>query len=111
MTAYMCESEHYDAAIRSTEHGFEAVEKLNIGDIKHVQTAVPLESGEAVLKIRMDNFGYYFSAVTEKGETSLGGAQSKYLTSEVSGGFTGVVLGLYAVGGTAEFSGFEYKLK
>ncbi|MDE6728197.1 MAG: hypothetical protein K2J80_09710, partial [Oscillospiraceae bacterium] len=34
--------------------------------------------------------------------------QAKYLSSEVSGGFTGVVLGMYAVNGTAEFTDFEY---
>lgn len=86
------------------------MEKLNLGDIKHVQNSAALESGEAVLKLRTDNYGYYFSVVTDRGEISLGGAQAKYLTSEVSGGFTGVVLGLYAVGGTAEFTDFEYKL-
>lgn len=110
ITAYMCEAEHYDAALRKTESGYEAVEKLNLGDIKHVQNTAALESGEAVLKLRVDNYGYNFSVVTDKGETFLGGAQSKYLTSEVSGGFTGVVLGLYAVGGTAEFTDFEYRI-
>ena len=39
--------------------------------------------------------------------TSLGYGSAKYLSSEVSGGFTGVVLGLYAIGNnTAEFTDF-----
>lgn len=33
---------------------------------------------------------------------------TKYLSSEVDGGFTGVVLGIYAVNGIAEFSELEY---
>ena len=41
------------------------------------------------------------------GEICLGSGQSKYLSSEVSGGFTGVVLGMYAVGGRAEFSALD----
>ncbi|MGN0700634.1 MAG: glycoside hydrolase family 43 protein [Oscillospiraceae bacterium] len=108
ITAYMCESEHYDVAIRKTADGFEAAEKLNIGDIKHIGNTAPLSCCEVVLKIRMDNYNYSFFAEDENGEIPLGCAQTKYLTSEVSGGFTGVVLGLYAVGGTAEFTDFCY---
>lgn len=108
ITAYMSESEHYEIAIRSTDDGFEVVEKLNIGDIKHIQNMAKPEGNEVVLKLTMDNWSYGFSAVTDKGEVFLGSAATKYLSSEVSGGFTGVVLGLYAVGGRAEFTEFEY---
>lgn len=108
ITAFMCENEHYEIAVRKTDSGFEAIEKLNIGDIRHIQNAITLESGEVTLKLYMSNYAYSFAAVTEKGEISLGSAQAKYLTSEVSGGFTGVVLGLYAVGGSAEFTEFDY---
>ena len=108
VTAYMCENEHYEIAVRKTESGFEVIEKLNIGDIKHIQNTIPVESGKVTLKLYMNNYSYSFAAVTDKGGISLGYAQAKYLTSEVSGGFTGVVLGLYAVGGSAEFTGFEY---
>lgn len=108
ITAYMCENEHYEIALRKTDAGYEVVEKLNIGDIKHIQNTVKLASDEAVLKIMMDNYSYSFIVQTPQGEIHLGSAQAKYLTSEVSGGFTGVVLGIYAVGGTAVFTEFEY---
>ena len=37
-----------------------------------------------------------------------GGGQTKYLSSEVCGGFTGAMLGLYATGDNkAEFTDFE----
>lgn len=86
--------------LRKTDSGFEAVLKLNIGGIKHIQTAVPVDSGSIKLRIVADNLFYNFYV----GDTHLGCGQTKYLTSEVSGGFTGVVIGLYAVGGnTAEF--------
>ncbi|MGN0578475.1 MAG: glycoside hydrolase family 43 protein, partial [Ruminiclostridium sp.] len=108
VTVYMCESEHYEIAVSKTENGFEAVLKLNIGGIKHKQAAVPLSSGSARLRITGDNLLYKFFA----DDTGLGCGQTKYLSSEVSGGFTGVVIGLYAVGdNTAEFESFgiEYK--
>ncbi|MBP1550583.1 MAG: glycoside hydrolase family 43 protein [Oscillospiraceae bacterium] len=105
VTMYMSESEHYEVAIREKGDGFEAVLKLNIGDIKHVQSTLPLSGGKARLIVRADNFGYKFFVSENGKETGLGYGSTKYLSSEVSGGFTGVVMGLYAVGNnTAEFT-------
>lgn len=110
VSVYMCENEHYDAAIRACKDGFEAVLKLNIGGIKHIQTTVPISGCSAKLEIVSDSVFYNFF-VNDNGERIyLGGGQSKYLSSEVSGGFTGVVIGLYAIGGnTAEFTDLEVK--
>lgn len=108
VTCYMCEDEHYEIALRKTESGYEAAAKLNIGGIKHVQATVPVSSDKVKLIIHGDNFGYTLSADDNGKVTTLANGKSKYLTSEVSGGFTGVVLGLYAVGNNnAEFTGFE----
>lgn len=105
VTMYMCENEHYDIAIRENGNGFEAVLKLNIGDIKHVQSTFPLSENKARLIVRADNHGYKFFVSENGKETGLGYGSTKYLSSEVSGGFTGVVMGLYAVGNnTAEFT-------
>ena len=100
----MCESEHYDIAIRKTDNGYEGILKLNIGGIKHIEAAVPLSSGSGRLRITGDNLFYNFYI----GDTHLGSGQTKYLSSEVSGGFTGTVIGLYAAGdNTAEFRDFK----
>lgn len=114
---YSCEHEHYEAAIRKSPDGFEAILRLNIGDIKHIQHTVKLPDGCAKLILRADSCEYRFSIIREPDsqdpdghldELLLGSAQSKYLSSEVSEGFTGVVLGLYAVyDNTAEFTDFE----
>lgn len=108
ITVYMDENEHYDIALRKTADGHEAVLKLNIGGIKHVQNAVPISSGNAKLIVRSDSMFYNFYVSDGGREIHLGCGQAKYLSSEVAGGFTGVVLGLYAVGNnTAEFSGLD----
>ncbi len=107
VTVYMCENEHYDIAIKKNGEYYEAVLKLNIGDIKHIQNAVRLSDNKAQLVIKSDNFGYSFMVNDNGTTTSLGYGSAKYLSSEVSGGFTGVVLGLYAIGNnTAEFTDF-----
>lgn len=109
VTFYMCENEHYDVAVRRNGDKFEAVLKLNIGGIKHIQAAVKLPSAKAKITVKANNLQYDFSVTDEKGELRyLGSGSPKYLSSEVSGGFTGVVIGLYAVGsGAAEFTNFE----
>lgn len=111
LTMFITENEHYDISVREADGGFETVLKLNIGGIKHVQKTVSLKSGSATLKVAASNYGYSFGVV-ENGEYSeLGYGFSKYLSSEVAEGFTGVVMGIYAVDGRAGFRNFrcEYK--
>lgn len=110
ITAYMCENEHFEAALRKNSGKTEAILRLNIGGIKHIQSTVELNADEATFKIVMDNYFYKFYVLTDEGERFLGMGQGKYLSSEVSGGFTGTLLGLYAVGNNkAEFT--EFKLE
>lgn len=105
VTVYSCEDEHYEAALRKTEKGFEAILRLNIGGVRHEQAVLPTAEGKAKLIIHADSLKYEFFVEQNGIRTMLGIGRSKYLSSEVCGGFTGVMLGLYAVGkNTAEFS-------
>ncbi|WP_416296502.1 glycoside hydrolase family 43 protein [Paenibacillus illinoisensis] len=110
ITLYMDEHHHYDLAIQKDPEGYKVIERLNIGDIKSVEKEVDLGSlNQATLKIRATNNRYTFSLDTQGQEIELGSAHTKYLSSEVAGGFTGVVIGLYAYGegAHAEFSQFK----
>lgn len=107
VTMYMCENEHYDIALKKTADGTFAILKLNIGGIKHEQNRVAVNADNATLIVRADHYNYNFFVKCGDTETHLGSGQVKYLTSEVSGGFTGTMTGLYAVGGTAQFIGFS----
>lgn len=101
ISVYMDERHHYDIAVRkSSDGGYEAVVKLNIGDIKHEQSVLPLDKGEAYVSIDFNSHSYSFSA----NGRHLASASTRYLSSEVAGGFTGVMLSMYAQGnGKAEF--------
>ncbi|MBR1830814.1 MAG: family 43 glycosylhydrolase [Ruminiclostridium sp.] len=104
VTLYHCENEHYDIALRKTDAGFEAVLRLNIGGIKHEQNVVQISENSADISVSADNFTYKFTV----NDAMLGTAECKYLSSEVCGGFTGTVIGMYAVGNnTAEFTDLE----
>lgn len=109
ITLYMDENHHYDLAIRKRENGYEVVKRLNIGDIKSVEKAVDFKTVNNVsVLIRADNYHYNFFIKMDGKEIELGKAQTKYLSSEVAGGFTGVFIGLYAYGNNhAEFKNFK----
>lgn len=105
LTCYMSEQEHYEVALCRRDAGCTALCRLNIGGVHQVVKEVSLSGSSALLVIRMEPTQYHFYAVTEAGEQYLGTGQSKYLSSEISSPFTGVMLGLYAVGeNTARFT-------
>ncbi len=111
VTVYMCENEHYDISVCKNGDDYQAVLKLNIGGIKHKQATAPLTEGNAKLIIKAQNTFYdFYVSCSGGGEIHLGGGNAKYLSSEVSGGFTGTVIGLYAVGKvTADYTDFMIK--
>ncbi len=108
VTIYSCENEHYEVALRKKDDVYEAILKLNIGGIKHIVTVIPMATGSVKLVVRGNSMFYDFFVQDGDAEHHLGGGRAKYLSSEVSEGFTGVMLGLYAVGNqnTAKFTNF-----
>lgn len=112
ITMYMDENHHYDLAVRGNEHGYEVIERLNIGDIKSIEKKVDFNNTNYVtLVIYAYHQNYQFFIRKDGKEIPLGTAQTRYLSSEVAGGFTGVMIGLYAVNekcsSYAEFSNFR----
>lgn len=107
ITFYMNENEHYDIAVRKNPAGCEAVLKLNIGGIKHIQNTVQLSDNKAKLIVRSDNFTHNFYVKTNNTEMYLGSGNTKYLSSEIAEGFTGVIIALYSINGTGLFENFD----
>ena len=106
ITLYMSEDAHYDFAVRRTRKGAEALVRLCVGDAKHVRARWALEKPEALLEIRMGPKWYEF--FLPQTYMILARARTQYLSSEVHGGFTGVLIGLYAQGeGRGTFTDFR----
>ena len=91
---YMCEESHYDIGVRRAGEGYEAFLRFRLGDIDHIQATLPIEEGTARILVKFEALCYHFYV----NGNFLGSAQSRFLSSEVMTGFTGVVIGLYAVG-------------
>lgn len=100
VTIYMDEKEHYDLYADCEN----AYLKLNIGEAKCVVKQIPINKENVHLTVKADNYGYSFTV----NGTYMGSGSSKYLSTEVAGGFTGVMLGLFAVNDcSADFDGFK----
>ena len=95
---YHCETEHYEAFIRRAADGFEVGLRKNIGGVKQEFGVKALTAGYARLIIEADALEYRFYAETGGEKVFLGAGASKYLSSEVCGGFTGNMIGIYASG-------------
>ena len=108
LTAYLDPNHHYDVYLEQRGNDIYAVLKVTIGPASCIKKEVLLKSSKAVLKISASPYGYDFFA----DEVHLGAADTKYLSSEVAGGFTGVFWGLYAQNGaSAKFTDFKAEHK
>ncbi|MCC8069977.1 MAG: glycoside hydrolase family 43 protein [Ruminococcus sp.] len=108
ITIFMDEQQHYDLYVKRLDNGYTITEKLNVGDIKHIQNSISIgEYSSITLEVTSNNFAYTFSAIVDGTKHILGTAQTKYLSTEVASGFTGVIIGLYAQNGTSKFKNFR----
>jgi len=104
LSAYLDPNHHYDVYLEQRGDDTYAVLKVTIGPATCVKNEVRLNAPKAVLKIAAAPYGYTFYA----DDVNLGYAETRYLSSEVAGGFTGVFWGLYAQNNaTAKFTGFK----
>ncbi|MBE5949622.1 MAG: glycoside hydrolase family 43 protein [Lachnospiraceae bacterium] len=111
ISLYMDETHHYDLCIYKTENGCRAVKRSCIGSVECEQNVAELEDAkDIVLNIRLENKEYAFSVVQGDKKYDLGKLETRYLSSEVACGFTGVMFALYAFGEDADkaiFTDFE----
>lgn len=99
ITLYMDNLHHYDFYIKRTADGALIEKRICIGDISYVQESVTIESkdiAEATLCIKLTPTDYFFEAKHGDKNYDFGRNQTRYLATEVTEGFTGVMIGLYA---------------
>lgn len=116
ITVLMDESHHYDLFITSVNNRYEMVLRYRIGSIIHTQKTFLISKPEVILSVKGTPTQYNFS-FQEKGSNNvipMGEVETRYLSSEVAGGFTGVYIGMYSTGNgkkcrvPALFDWFEY---
>ncbi len=113
ISIYMDEKHHYDIAVRNSGGKSQLLLRLNIGDAVYEKFTEDIGSPEADITINGSNFVFCFSAVSGSRNFDFGSLQTRYVSTEVACGFTGVVAGLYAQKENSEgtFSGFSLNYK
>lgn len=97
ISLYMDEKHHYEIALHPNGDGMEVFAKATIGSLSAKIGSVICEEKEADLRVEATATQYRFYAIVGGSKKELGTMETRYLSSEVAGGFTGVLIGLYAV--------------
>ena len=113
MTVYMDSGAHYDICLKKDKGGRWAVEvRYAMGVLNHV-IEEPFSGNSIYLRITGESDFYKFwYSVDGKDFKMLGINHTRYLSSETVGGFTGIMIGLWAQSpsgrGYAQFEYFDY---
>jgi alpha-N-arabinofuranosidase len=111
----MNEGHHAEIFITLRPEGMKLGLRNRIGGLQAVVGEIPAGAGPWEIKVEAQPEKYLFWACLPTGWKCLGEAETKYFSSEVAGGFTGVYLGMYATGNgrfstaPADFDWFKYQ--
>jgi alpha-N-arabinofuranosidase len=115
----MNERHHYEIFVTLRAGRPNVVLRRRIGSLRSevaCQALSPSETQRLVLAIEAEPDGYVFSyGSSENDLTRLGAGETRYLSTEVASGFTGVYIAMYATGSgvpcnsPADFDWFEYR--
>jgi xylan 1,4-beta-xylosidase len=111
LAVLMDESFHYEVAVR----GDRVFAHARIGPLDEVVGEAPCPRGPVVLMIETTPEGHGPDRVSLGYEAGTGERRvlaeldGRYLSTEVTGGFTGRVIGMYAVGDDAAFDWLDYE--
>jgi xylan 1,4-beta-xylosidase len=117
LAVFMNERFHYAFGIRKRQGRIELFLRKRVGSIQEETSSIPWTAGSVRLRIEALPTSYQFLAGSG-GETPrifMGDGETRLLSTEVAGGFTGVFFGMYATGNgkratsPAAFDWFEYR--
>lgn len=118
LTVYMNERFHYEIAVIKINGVKKVIYKRRVGSLWKVEKEIPIQVVDVILSVRADETLYHFG-YSEQGKDIiwLGTAECAMLSTEIAGGFTGVMLAMYATGNgeqcstPAYFNWFRYQGK
>lgn len=119
LTLIQNNTHHYDLFIVKRGNGHIVQLRVKVGSLSYIAGEEPISEKKVRLKIEGTPYQYTFSFADAKSKNykELGKLDTRYLSTEVAGGFTGVMIGLYASSNgkptkaKAYYDWFEYKTK
>jgi len=116
LAVYMNEKFHYEIAMTLSMGERKLIFRRRLGSLQKVENEIPWSADSVEFIVRADQERYAFGFAGGDGETRwLGRGECALLAAEVAGGFTGVMIAMYATGNGAQsaspahFDWFEYR--
>ncbi|MFW6189820.1 MAG: glycoside hydrolase family 43 protein [Planctomycetota bacterium] len=116
MTVLMNDRHHYEIALTRREGARAVTARRRVGSLRAEEAQTPAGEGPIELAVEADPETYSLTCRgPDGGRSTLLEAETRYLSSEVAGGFTGIYLGMYATGNgrpcrrAAHFDWFDYE--
>jgi alpha-N-arabinofuranosidase len=115
ITTYMTNDYRYDLSVVHRDGRHFLTLTYYLGLLKHVEKEIPLNGHTAYLRVEGDREQYtYYYSTNNRDFEKLSSINTRFLSSETAGGFTGVYIGLFAQAGKAghahaDFDWFEYR--
>jgi alpha-N-arabinofuranosidase len=101
---YQTHNGHIEFLVRREKGRSSAMVRIRLHGLLHEQAVTPLSQPEARLDVRAYGDHYEFD-LNGKPFASL---ETKLVSTEMAGGFTGVTVGPYCRSGKADFTGFDW---
>ena len=115
LTVRLDEAHHYDVEVSGAQ--VEVIARM--GPLRSVLATCAVPAGPVVLRIEIDGTRTEWNprrgpdtvalGVEDSTFTPLAVVDGRYLSTEVAGGFTGRVIGMYAVAGAVHVDWFDYR--
>ena len=105
LAIYQTHNGHLEFFVRQEGKRCQAVLRIRLHSILHEQSVVTIPSPSARLDVQA--FGDHYEFLLDG--QPFAAMDSKLLSTEMAGGFTGVTIGPYCRTGKATFQGFDYQ--
>lgn len=98
MTLIQNNSHHYDVLLKKSGAEYVVQLRVHLGSLSYVAAERVVDNNRILLQIKGTPGQYIFSFANTENQDyiELGRQDTRYLSTEVAGGFTGVMIGLYA---------------
>lgn len=118
MTLIQNNTHHYDFILKKSGKEFIVQLRVRLGSQSYIAAEEKVSGNQIQMKITgtPSQYSFYISDPKSSKEKELGRLDTRYLSTEVAGGFTGVMIGLYTSSNgksskaKAYFDWFDYRL-
>jgi len=98
MTLVQTNTHHYDLLLKKKGEQHLVQLRVRVGSLSYIVAEQAVSGNQIVFRIKGSplQYAFYFAGSENQEFTELGKLDTRYLSTEVAGSFTGVMIGLYA---------------